>query len=201
MNPRLKIPPHLQAYPTCDAKICGAMRYICFSSRLSFRRARWSGAPNIENIQDRAAGRSATGAVRHGRTQQAFELREVDDLGPDILQVTGSDVPDLRARRLARLRQVQQRPDFVQCEPQFAPPADEGENARLFPPIRATAARGAPRCRQHFDLLVIADALDIDAGERRQFADPHVRASRSRDRPHRSEEHTSELQSRFGISY
>src|SRR5205807_1862626 len=90
------------------------------------------------------------------------------------------NLPKMGCCKLARLgtcllpvlsRKSEQRPDFIEGEPEFARAADKSEGARLSRAVAPSATHGARRRGQHLDPLVIPDGLDVDSCLPGEFAD------------------------------
>jgi len=78
------------------------------------------------------------------------------------------DLARLGAGAIPAQRQRQQRSDILDAKAQFAGAPDEAQPLDVFRMIAAVSARGARRLGGEVDAFVIADRLNIDAGEIRE---------------------------------
>src|SRR5271166_3045845 len=92
--------------------------------------------------------------------------------------MVSSDLAHIRAGHLPRCSQSA---DVFETETKLPSASDESEHTGFGWSIDTTATFGTRGRPHHLYLLVIADGLDIDAGQSRQFADrDSVRSARSR---------------------
>src|SRR5262249_25643221 len=94
-----------------------------------------SGSLGIEDIQNRAVRYRFPRAPGDGFRQQPFELREILELGANVIEVMFGDLAHLGTGRVFRPSKIEQSADFIEGETQLSPPSDEGECASLFWPI------------------------------------------------------------------
>src|SRR5260370_20331952 len=140
-------------------------------------------ALNIENIQHGAIRCLFTRASDNRVRQQAFQFFQVTELGPNVFEMMRGDFLDFTAGGHSGRSQAEQSADLIGRKPQLARAPYEDEYTKFHRAIDATPAGVARRRGQHLDPLVIANRLDIYAGEARKLANGERFGSRNRDRP------------------
>ena len=70
-------------------------------------------ALNIENVQYGAVGSCLTGATRNGSRQQTFELFQVVDFCPNVIEMVRGDFADFTTSGFLRSTKPKQGADFV----------------------------------------------------------------------------------------
>src|SRR6476619_4262835 len=77
----------------------------------------------------------------------------------------------LATRHATGFSELQQRPDVLKGEPQFACPADKRKPSYVPRCVVAMTALGAPGLRHEADPLVVADGFKVDPGAVGELAD------------------------------
>src|SRR5262249_6562656 len=99
-------------------------------------------------------------------------------------EVVRRDLADFAAGGALGAAEAKQGADLVEREPEFPRAAHEGEDAPFGRAVNAPTVGRARRQRQHLDLLIVADGLDLDTGQPGELADRNPIRSRSRDPAH-----------------
>src|SRR3989442_3355822 len=113
-------------------------------------------------------GTRALGTPRDRVLQDSLHRLQVSDLRAHISQVRLRNDPDLAARPLALGAEPKDRPHLADRKSKQASPADEVQAFEVLGPVEPVAARASCRRRPQAHLLVVADRLDVGAGEVRK---------------------------------
>lgn len=124
----------------------------------------------IDHIDDRAFGHLFARAMLDRIGKKPFDLRQVGDLGADLLEVLHRNLPNCGAAGLARPAQVQDYPHLVRREAEIAGTPDKSEDPDVSLVINPVPAFGPGWRREDADALEVSDRLDVHAGAARQFA-------------------------------
>jgi|SRR5262249_34397131 len=126
------------------------------------------GSLGIEDIENWAVRHRFPRTLGDGFSQQPFELREILELGANVVEVMFGDLAHLGTRRVFWPSKIEQGADFIEGETQLSPPSDEGECASLFWPIdpmtaihRCLSSTVGPACKLAAQTIATYDCIAI----------------------------------------
>ena len=103
--------------------------------------------------------------------KDTFKARQSLDLRADLCEVGDSNVPDVGAGALVRLRNGQQGPDCLHLEAKITSLPYEGQHSSVTVVVRAMPTFSSWGLRHQLDTLVIADGFQVDPRYRAELSD------------------------------
>ena len=129
----------------------------------------WNGLALAENIEQRAVRGVGAGAACDRSGENGFDHLEVADLRADDVEVVASNPFDLGASMATAIDERQQAADLFHGETKIPGAHHEVQPFHMRCSVTAMARRGARWIGHQADALVVADRLEIAAGQSREI--------------------------------